>query len=221
MTPTHVNATRSTVSGRSLPREEIERRQTSFAALVRRMGRLYVGCRLANYEARHDGQRQALRVLKRYDDAMPARLNAGDGIVWFGPAGTGKDHMLVAMIHQAIVRWGARVVWQNGVEWIDRLQRGEACIPADDPPDLLAISDPVGPFGSLTDWKAERLFIEIDRCYRRSIPVWLTMNCASRAEAENRLSTPIIDRISDRATCIFCDWPSFRRPAQVIKESSK
>ena len=51
----------------------------------------------------------------------------------------------------------------------------------------------------------------IDRRYRDLKATVMTLNVATRKEAEDRLSPNIVDRLAHGAMAIHCNWPSYRR----------
>jgi DNA replication protein DnaC len=68
------------------------------------------------------------------------------------------------------------------------------------------------PLGSVNSgFQLSMLFRIIDRRYRDLKATVMTLNVATRAEAETRLSPNIVDRLAHGAMAIHCNWPSYRR----------
>jgi DNA replication protein DnaC len=112
---------------------------------------------------------------------------------------------------------GQAGVWVNGMDLFgrirDRIQRGEEerdLIRGLVKPDVLAISDPLPPFGALTEFQATMLFRVLDERYSRRRPVWVTVNVANRAEFEERMGVQLVDRLIDGALVVYCNWKSYR-----------
>lgn len=199
-------------------RQERSRRESEWASLVHERGQRYSNCTLSSYECRVDAQTQAREALRRYAEKMPESVDSGVGIVLFGPAGTGKDHLLAAMMRAAIMTYGLRVRWENGMDLFgevrDRIgeDKSEAqFVRSLAHPQILALSDPLPPFGAIKEFQAAMLFRVIDRRYSEGKPTWVTMNARNRQEAEERMGVQMIDRLSHGALVIFCNWPSYRQ----------
>lgn len=193
------------------------RRGDHWARLVRERGTRYEPCRLKNYVAETDAQKAVLDEIKEYATNMVERVGEGVNVLLIGPPGTGKDHLLMALAHAAIGN-DRYPEWRNGTSlWVEfRTAIGEGSNEQEvihklTRPDVLMISDPVPPRGPLTDYQAGMLFDVIDARYSHYKPTWITLNCASRKEAEERIGSQVIDRLSHRALVLRCNWPSYRQ----------
>ena len=47
--------------------------------------------------------------------------------------------------------------------------------------------------------------------------LWVTVNVNSRAELDSRMGVQLADRLVDGALTLFCNWPSYRKPADKSK----
>jgi DNA replication protein DnaC len=197
--------------------DKLRRRFDNWTQLIRERGSRYYECRLANYEAKTDSQKAVVELLQEYVKNIMDNIRDGVNIVLIGPAGTGKDHLLMAMARAAIV-YDRSIDWRNGTSlWVEF----RCAIGGDETeaqvvrrltsPDVLAISDPVPPRGPLTDYQASMLFDVIDSRYSHKRPTWITLNCASRKEAEDRIGAQVIDRLGHGALVLKCNWPSYRK----------
>jgi DNA replication protein DnaC len=205
-------------SAEARARHEAAQRMSAWRSLVAERGSRYEGCTLASYQCTHPGQTEVRDALRKYAEQMPDRVAEGTGIVLYGPAGTGKDHLLAAMMQAAIRKYGMRVRWENGMDLFgeirDRIdeEKSEAqWVRSLAYPQILAISDPLPPFGALKEFQASMLFRVIDRRYSEGKPTWLTMNARDRSEAEARMGVQMIDRLAHGALVLFCNWPSWRK----------
>ena len=206
--------------GTRLPEAE---RQRVYRSLVKRLGVRYARCSFANYvvyEERADGrpsQREVFEAVQQFAADMPERLRGGAGVVMFGRPGTGKDHLLTALMFWAILRHGWTVRWINALDLFiaarDRISTDDSerkFLAQYHEPQILVISDPVRPKGEATDGQADMLQEIIDRRYRDAKSTWVSINVHDGAEAEARLASPIVDRLREKALCLKCDWESYR-----------
>jgi DNA replication protein DnaC len=212
--------------------EEMERRRKEEIAAERskrwrqfaeRLGPRYLGCRLSNFtigSQNASAMEEVVSELKRYGEDMPERVEAGQGVLLFGSVGTGKDHLLTALAHSAIVTFDMHVRWVDGTAFYrqvrDRMDSRDSeaeLIERFSLPSILYFSDPLPPFGDLTPFQASALFSVIDRRYRDRKPTWLSLNVADSDEAARRLGPSIVDRMKDNTLVLRCNWPSYRKVA--------
>ena len=74
---------------------EHERRQAAEERqrFVDQFGSRYAGCRLDNFVVTCDEQQKAVDALREYGKTFGQHYRNGEGVVLFGPPGTGKDHL--------------------------------------------------------------------------------------------------------------------------------
>lgn len=185
------------------------------------LGNRYARCRLHNFEVEHGRQRHVVEQLEAFAQEMPDAVGRGDSLIVCGPVGTGKDHLLAACLRAAVVHYGMTARWMNGLDLYgeirDRMDARdysfseESFVRRLSAPQILALSDPLPPVGEPRQFGIEMLMRIVDRRYRDLKSTWLTMNAATRDDAEKLLSVPIIDRLCHNGHVIFCNWPSHRR----------
>jgi DNA replication protein DnaC len=190
--------------------------------LVHAAGQRYQRCTLDTFQADRPEQRAVVTALREYV--------CGDfeqGVVLWGPVGGGKDHLAFAVCRAAVAS-GKSVKWINGQTWLGNLRdamdtdRTEASLIAElARPAVLCLSDPLPPFGSLTQYQSTMMYRLIDARYTRNRATICTLNVADDGEADERLGEPTWDRLCDGAWKLFCGWPSYRRPVREIKPRNK
>jgi DNA replication protein DnaC len=187
-----------------------------WATICSKVGRRYTTCRFEKYQTSSPAQARALAAVQAFGESILEHVQNGDGLIIFGPVGTGKDHLLTAMLHRAC-KVGLSVDWLNGQEFfadlrdsIDRDEREATTLRRLAKPEVLAISDPLPPSGKLTEFQQNWMFRFIDRRYRDQRSTFVTLNAADRTEAIDRLGPAIVDRLVDGALALHCNWNSHR-----------
>ena len=195
------------------------KRKARAEQLLAERGERYRDCRLANFDILHPGQQDAKDQLLTYLENMDVEIALGNGVILFGPSGTGKDHLMAAMAYGVTRVGGYVVVWRNGPDlWAamrstidDRVNDREVIAPLVRA-DVFILSDPLPPEGTLTHFQRETLYRILESRYSQRKPTWVTLNVKNGTEACERLGVPNFDRLRDSATAIYCNWPSYRRP---------
>lgn len=189
---------------------------------VGQFGRRYANCTFDSFRIADEGslaarQRAVLDSLQAYAGDMRRNVSNGFGVVLYGPSGTGKDHLLTAMLIRAFDD-GAKIKWINGMDFFadvrDRISDSlseQELVRGLVEPDILAISDPLPPTGPVSPFQAQVLFRVLDRRYREMKPVLATMNVKNGEEAADRLGISVAERLKDRSLTLHCNWPSYRR----------
>lgn len=166
--------------------------------------------------AQPDAQKSALEQVRFVASKIKAMSADGRGVMFWGAVGTGKDRLMAWLLYQAIDH-GLSVKWINGMEVFGRLhdnmdagKRDEGFLSELCQPQILAISDPIPPVGSLGAWDTRSLYRIIDRRYRNLLPTWASVNVKDDADADAKMSEPVFDRLRDHAVIVKCFWPSWR-----------
>ena len=198
-------------------------RDNQWTWLIARLGKRYANCRLSNFETNEELlKKDAVASVLAYCESMGEEIVEGRNVIFLGPPGTGKDHLMTAMMFAA-VRAYCTVEWINGVDFFGDLRDtiDSDALESDFKqrfvkPDVLAISDPIPPWGDLTAFQAAFLFRVIDARYRQMKPVWVTANLSG--DAERRLGAQLVDRLRHDALVLSCNWISYRQA--VPKDTS-
>jgi DNA replication protein DnaC len=189
---------------------------------------------------RYSPERSSLDTFHVYDRAAQGRVlerlrgirariagyvAEGRGFVWLGAVGTGKDHLMAAMLYAAAAA-GLRCDWVNGQDLYGRFRDGmDVKRPEEEllrelvAPEVLGISDPVPPQGVPSGWDLLQLYRVVDRRYHLNRPTWVTMNVLGKkppeADACELLSAAVWDRLREGAVVLPCFWRSYRgRPVE-------
>lgn len=189
--------------------------------LFARIGKRYADATLESFRAgddEHTNKRiEVKRKVATFLMESDGHIRAGGNVLICGPPGTGKDHLLCAMLRQAI-QDGHTVQWWNGQslfrqfrDQIDSTRSEGSFLTSFLHADVLAISDPVPPKGNASDYAAHMLYQIVDQRYGAMKSTWVTANMATKQDAQDALSAPIFDRLLDNAFTVFCNWPSFRQ----------
>lgn len=214
--------------------EQQQERSSELQQLIALCGARYAQCTFTSFVATTPEQQQARDVVVGYANELGDHLADGTNLILFGSRGTGKDHLLTALLRQAILRYGFAVRtelhevlkrpgdtlhWVNGVdvysEFRDAMDiKGRSERRIRDKytrPLVMAISDPLPPSGPITSFQSEKLFQILDERYRHKRPTWLTINVKDGDELDERLGPQNADRLRDGAVVVHFNWDSWRK----------
>lgn len=198
-------------------KQQAVKREAARVALAEVVGARYADCTLANFQATSKEQRAAVDQLKAI--GLADFVRAGRGLIFYGTVGTGKDHLLAAMLFRAVAA-GCSCYWINGLELlatfrdaIDSQTSERSLVKRFASYDVLAISDPTPPIPLRDDaWRTELLYRILDARYRAAKSTWLTVNAKSPKDADELLTSQVFDRLRDGAELVKCLWQSYREP---------
>lgn len=180
-------------------------------------------CRIGNFQVTDDYQRKVIDALRSWIKTFPERRQSAQGIVLYGPVGTGKDHLAVATVGAVVHAHLLTARWVNGREMFadcrDRISKDESdksFVNGLASHDILVLSDPVPAIGDLTQYQADILYRICDGRYANGRITVMTLNVANDEEADRRLGAATWDRICHGAYKLACMWPSYRKPAMEV-----
>jgi DNA replication protein DnaC len=210
---------------RELDEREQAAKRASFAAAVQgNMGRLlsargdrYRDCTLATFRCDTGPQSLAVEKLRAYCQNINEHANEGTGVFLFGPCGTGKDHLAMAIARAFVLQTSHRVEWASGAMLFEQLRdsfdgkrsEGEVMGGYRNAP-LLWLSDPVPVKGELTQYQAEALYRLIDARYNARKPTLVTANLGP-GEADGVLGPAIARRLRESTIQVHCNWAPFKK----------
>jgi DNA replication protein DnaC len=194
--------------------EAWESRKKKIDATLEARGKRYEGCTLENYKVHSQLQQKVVDAVWDY-----AVSKSTQNLMLIGPMGTGKDHLLTALSKLVFMESGLVTHWANGVDLHEQFHRelmNGSQYRIIDPlasSDVLYLSDPVPPTGSLSESKQSAMLRVIDDRYSQCMPTWASLNVLNGAEAEARMGAQAVDRLRDGALVLFCNWASYRKAA--------
>lgn len=204
--------------------ERMARRSDAMRSLSEEAGKRVSSSRFSNFKATTKYQESVVGTLREWVDTFEERRLSGDGIVLYGPVGTGKDHLAYAAIGTVVSQTGYAAKWVNGRELVgtvrDRIseEASEASfVRSMATPTILVISDPLPPIGDLTQHQADMLYRICEARYAAGLITVATLNVASDEEADRRLGVATWDRLCHGAWKIACKWESYRKPSRDIR----
>lgn len=196
-------------------------------AIVHSCGERYQSVDLKGFEQPTQAQRTAVEIVRGYIAGLRAAKPTGRNLVFIGPPGTGKDHLMMAVLRCVIHRFGWTSAWVDGQSLFAAVRNSysngdneESLVTFSVRRQLFAISDPLPPNGNLTEHQRNVLFRLIDGRYRNGMPTCATINVASREELDDRLGDSLSDRLCHDAVIVPCFWESYRRKPTNPKRSS-
>jgi DNA replication protein DnaC len=190
------------------------------------VGERYLSCRFDNFEAKSKAMRDVRDACQAIGENVAVELDAGRSVVLAGPVGTGKDHLMAAMLREVVkaardcqringsdLAGQCRDIIGGHTSESEFLQRWASL-------DLLALSDPDGTKEKATDYYADWLYRIVDYRYRLRKSVWITINASSGREIAERIGERTWDRIQHEATIIRTDWQTHRKALRVVNPAA-
>jgi DNA replication protein DnaC len=205
--------------------QQAAERRRRWDRFIEERGGRYENCCLENFVAKRPDQRKAITQVRAFAAKLAENIDAGKNVLFIGTVGTGKDHLMTALIRLGIEA-GKQVLWRSGADlyrqWRDeiktKVEERDSDRPLEDA-DVLAISDPLPGRNALTDWQGSRLASIIDRRYSRRKPTWLTINVTDRKQFGDLTDVGMVDRLleGDEKLVVKCLWPSWRETTTADK----
>ncbi len=192
---------------------EVERNRLESDYLLRRnkaakLERIFEGCArgetwpAADFESwvERPGAENAYRAALEYAEELSEKLAAGQGLLFFGPPGCGKSHLVSVSAHRA-KESGYSVLFERAPKLLMRLRAAyssqySACeletIVALGGVDLLVIDD----LGAekRTEWSEQAIYTIIDERYSNRRAILITTNL-SLEELEQKIGLRTMDRL--------------------------
>ena len=210
-------ARRAEVEAQKRARELAENARVLWAA----RGKRYERCTLDNFVAGSPDQQKVVRRVRVYAEHIERNINRGVGVVLIGPPGTGKDHLMAALMHAALAA-GKTIKWASGPQLFAGFRddigadtEERRALAQYTKPDVFALSDPTWEQSRLERFQRAKLMEIIDGRYNHLRATWVTLNVKDRDQANNLIGGAIVDRLVDGALSLECNWPSYRKSAST------
>lgn len=167
-----------------------------------------------SFNAETDGQREVLGICQAYAETFDHRVSGN--LMLIGPCGTGKTHLLAAILMRVARRDRGAIKIATAREIIRRLRATWSRDVAESEDDvinefggvpLLAIDELGASFGS--DAELVQLLDIIDLRYRYSLPTLVASNL-SVPQLHEAIGDRIFDRLRENAQIVVMSWPSHR-----------
>lgn len=196
--------------------DALRHRRKHWAAIVASAGTRYADASLSTFEQSSDNHKRAVNLVTEYLGELEG--SHARSLVFIGPPGTGKDHLMMAVLRYAVLRIGMVSAWADGQAWFGAVRDAYASEETERPlvnfacrSAMFGISDPIPANGSITEHQRNVLFRLIDGRYRNFRPTLATLNVATRTELDDRLGDSLADRLCEDAVVVPCNWQSYRK----------
>lgn len=217
-------AERQQAAKRAEERQENERRFSIWRKCVGDEQSPYWGCSLDSFDAPTPAHQEVLAACREYCDDLPGRLDRSENVLLYGPCGTGKDHLALAIVRAQIRALGHESSWVFCADWFGRIRDamdGEQTTERQLIDELsstrwLILSDPLPPVGNLTPHQATMLFRVMDARAKQRCVTITTINVKDGGEAVARMGASTWDRMKHNAWVIACNWASNRKPLRTV-----
>jgi DNA replication protein DnaC len=206
-------------------RKENQKRQGNFSEFLRQCGSESAkGYTFTAYDTNGNPyQNRCKDAVLDWAQRGKESLDHSRSLILHGPVGTGKDHLAIAACRSLSLRHGYRVGFLAVQDWFGRIRDAmddneseRSIIGEASSPDVLVISDPLPPFGNLTQHQATMFYRLVERRSSLRRHNIVTINVRDDSEAYERLGAPTWNRLIEDALMIHCNWPSHRQPRQRI-----
>lgn len=177
---------------------------------------------LGNWETDLPGQRKVLDISRYYLEKFPELRRRGSGMVFFGPAGTGKTRMACSVINEladrgvdafytkfpTVLNRLRRTYNGKSFEAADRVETRESIVEDLVSYDILALDELASVSGSADE--VGLIYDVIDGRYEEARPTIVATNL-NRTAMVALLTDRLVDRLADqRGAFVAFDWDSRR-----------
>jgi DNA replication protein DnaC len=208
-------------------RKALDERPRHWGAIITSAGTRYQEVNLKSFDAPTEAHRNAIERVRCYLDEIDQSPTSARSLLFIGPPGTGKDHLMMAVLRFCVLRFGLVSAWSDGQAFFGAVRDTYASEETETPivnfavrSQLFAISDPIPSNGAITEHQRNVLFRLFDGRYRHRRPTLATLNVATRDELNNRLGDSLADRLCENAVIVPCNWPSYRQTLRIHKDAS-
>lgn len=206
-----------TVDGEDVIDLNVEEVRAWMKILSDKVGIAYTDRSFDNFEVYDDDQERVLHELREFQREVFENVMSGRGLILFGNKGVGKDHLLSALMFDALRRYGIRAWYRNGREFFEQCaaDRKRKFNPQDLSMlntkffcnvRLLVISDLTIEKEPLGYWEKNDLYTVVEYRRKMNLPTWYSFNVQGASEAEECYGGQIMERMTTNALILYCGW---------------
>jgi DNA replication protein DnaC len=201
------------------------KKQDVLSSILSDAGRRFKNASFDNYNTPRGEQRRVVERLQQIAADSKQLLDAGTNVLLYGTPGTGKDHLMVALLRETIeqlAHWKFKgessmytswnpVLWTTGYTLIRKVNEKKSdWRKLAQQKTLLVVSDLVASGCDPAVWDLNGLHDFIDERWRNKSSIWATVNCKAVTELKSRFSAQIASRLLNCAITVPFFWPDYR-----------
>ncbi|QDT32063.1 DNA replication protein DnaC [Thalassoglobus polymorphus] len=184
------------------------------------------------YHGEEEDQNEQHRIINELLNLdLLAEVKSGKNILFIGPPGTGKDHLLFCLLRTIWeqLRGTKSVKYMNGADFRYQARKSrcnseiseEQFIKKFRGKKIFCLSDPAPTGGEpLSASQADVLYHALEHRVFEGLPTWMTINLPPGetllSEATRIFTAPVWERIKHRSITVLCNWQSYRKPARIL-----
>ena len=181
----------------------------------------YTDATLSNFEPR-PGTVHAYSIARQWLADFRGEHAPARGLLLHGPPGSGKTHLGIGLIREAIYSRFARCLFLNIPEWLNALREAWSSDAGEEPPnpagyDIVLVDDLGAEHG--TDWTRERVYSLLNSRTQSRKLTFVTTNLTP-AELDRRLGGATASRLVKLCAEVPLTPSSDYRALQVTREAS-
>lgn len=205
--------------------EVMRRRQVAVDGLNRDLRERHRDASLRSFAATTEPMRAVVAKLTTIAESIGDFVSGGGSLLFYGPPGSGKDHLAIAMLKAAAreghsARWMATQMYFDEMADASRKDRSMTDIRAKWLlPKVLCLSDPV--MDGTTEANRRELYRLVNERWLDRKCTWVTCNCRSFDEAREMLGGAALSRLMEGCEPIFCNFADYRMRDRQKRKSAE
>lgn len=166
-------------------------------------------------------QESTLSHIRQFCESMPGCVQMGRNVVFLGTVGTGKDHLMIGMLREAVEACCFDIKWADTSEMFGQFKdavgdRGGIAdlMESYTKPQLLVLSDLLPVNEALTPFESEILFRLVHSRQRRLKATWVNANVLNLDDLVKLVGEKIVSRLKQGSLTLRMQWSDFRVKAE-------